>query len=407
MLINNYYKFDMLKIELNKNNCFLLCKCSFLILVINISNQDLKIKILQNKIKVNNENNFTDVNTLYDILSNKNISKNTVLIFEPFTYHYECTPGFTKYFIDLGYNVDIIMHDSGLSSFFLFEDLSKIRFFIYNDISDITNYTKYLSLILINYNYVLIETVNPNLFTLYKSLNLLNINHSFFVFHHLEYLKAFSQYILLNKEQKWSLGNFTNFTQINPHYFGNILNKKKNKITRFFITSTIWRKYEILISAVEVLKDENLEFQVIVVGKWNTFTQHNISEKVRDNFIFKYNITYSELYNEVNNSDFIIINLDPYNIKDISFKTTRVTGSSQLVYGFLKPAIINKKFAFFYNLNSNNSFIYKNSNFTDTMRNAINLNDLNYQKMKKNLEKTAKNIYKNSLDNVNICMNKL
>ena len=67
------------------------------------------------------------------------------MIFEPFTYHYECTPGFSKYFIDLGYNVDIIMHNAGLSSFVYFKDISKIRFFIYNDVTDIKKFNKYLS----------------------------------------------------------------------------------------------------------------------------------------------------------------------------------------------------------------------------------------------------------------------
>ena len=120
-----------------------------------------------------------------------------------------------------------------------------------------------------------------------------------------------------------------------------------------------------------MIKAENLEFQVIVVGKWKIFTVKNISEKIKENFTFKYNISYSELYNEVNNSDFIIINLDPNNKNDKAFKTIRVTGSTQLVYGFLKPAIINTKFAPIYYFNQENSFIYENSNFTDTIRNAI------------------------------------
>jgi hypothetical protein len=223
----------------------------------------------------------------------------------------------------------------------------------------------------------------------------------------LEYLQGASQYIALNRKQTWCLGNFTHWIQVNPHYFGNIYSKKKNKITRFFITSTIDRNYEYLISAVEAIKTEKLEFQVVVVGKWNTFTEYNISDKVRENFIFKYNISYSELYNEVNNSDFIIINLDPLNIKDHAFKTRRVTGSAQLVYGFLKPAIIHKKFASIYNLNQYNSFVYKNSDFISTMRNAINMKNKQYQNMKKNLAKTAKYIYKISLENVNISMNQL
>ena len=78
------------------------------------------------------------------------------MIFEPFTYHYECTPGFSKYFIDLGYNVDIIMHNAGLSSFVYFKDISKIRFFIYNDVTDIKKFNKYLSFSINKYDYVLI-----------------------------------------------------------------------------------------------------------------------------------------------------------------------------------------------------------------------------------------------------------
>ena len=221
----------------------------------------------------------------------------------------------------------------------------------------------------------------------------------------MDYLEDLSPYIKLNKNQAWSLGNYENWTQVNPHYFGNFCKRNKNRITRFFITSTIERNYEYLISAAEKIKDENLEFQVIVVGKWNTFTAKNISEKIKENFTFKYNISYSELYDEVYNSDFIIINLDPNNIKDNAFKTNRVTGSSQLVYGFLKPAIINTKFAPIYYFNQENSFMYENINFTDTIRKAINMKNEKYQNMKENLSKTADYIYKISLKNVNICIN--
>ena len=375
-------------------------KCSIL-------NQRLEIKILSNKINLNNTCNFTNINSIHEILNDKNISENKILIFEPFRYHYECTPGFSKYFIDLGYNVDIIMHKSGLSSFAFFEDISKIRFFIYNNIFEIKKYSKYISLSINKYVYILIETANKYSFSLYKSLNKLNINNSIFVFHHLDYLKELSPNITLSKKQAWSLGNFENWTQVNPHYFGNICKRKKNKITRFFITSTINRNYEYLISAAEMIKDENLDFQVIVVGKWKTFTVKNISEKIKDNFTFKYNISYYELYNEVNNSDFIIINLDPNNKNDNTFKTNRVTGSAQLVYGFLKPAIINTKFAPIYYFNQENSFIYENSNFTDTIRNAINMKNEQYKKMKENLSKSVDNIYKISLRNVNISINHL
>ena len=235
-------------------------------------------------------------------------------------------------------------------------------------------------------------------------MSLLNIKHPFFVFHHLEYLISIPIEVYLNKNQIWSLGNFKNSTQVNPHYFGDFKQKKKNKITRFFITSTIERNYKLLISAIEKLKDENLDFHVVVFGKWNTFTYHNVSEKIIDNFTFKYNVTYSDLYSEVNNSDYIIINLDPNSKKNDAFKTTRVSGSVQLAYGFLKPAIICKDFAEIYYFNSENSFLYDNKNFVDKMRNAIKFGNKRYEKMQKNLKLSADKIYKDSLNNVNNCL---
>ena len=33
-----------------------------------------------------------------------------VIIFEPNAYHYEILPGFAKYFLDLGYEVDLLVH---------------------------------------------------------------------------------------------------------------------------------------------------------------------------------------------------------------------------------------------------------------------------------------------------------
>ena len=224
------------------------------------------------------------------------------------------------------------------------------------------------------------------------------------MFHHLEYLTSVPTDVKLKKNQIWSLGNFKNSTYVNPHYFGDFSLKKKNRITRFFITSTIDRNYHYLIAAVNKFKDENLEFHIIVVGKWNTFTHYNISEKVIDNFTFKYNISYSDLYNEVNNSDYIIINLDPNNKKNTAFKNTRVSGSIQLAYGFLKPVIISKDFAEIYNFNSDNSLLYEKWNFIETMRNAINLENAQYKKMQKNLKLLSKKIYNNSLYNVKNCL---
>ena len=190
------------------------------------------------------------------------------------------------------------------------------------------------------------------------------------------------------------------YKYINPHYFGFIRPKSKNKITKFFITSTIKRKYKFLVSAAEIIKNENLKFHVIVVGKFKTFSKKDIPTNLKDNFTFKYKISYLELYKEIYKSDFIIINLDPENIEDINFKKIRVTGSAQLSYGFIKPVLINEVFSDFYGFNSSNSLIYSNSNFSKVMKNAINLKKYNYKQIQRNLISLSKEIYTKSLYNI-------
>ena len=129
-----------------------------------------------------------------------------------------------------------------------------------------------------------------------------------------------------------------------------------------------------------------------------------VIDKISFIYLYKFPVEYSDLYNEVNNSDYIIINLDPNNKKDDAFKNTRVSGSVQLSYGFLKPVIICKDFAKIYYFNSKNSFLYENWNFVDKMRNAITIGHKRYEKMQKNLKLAIDKIYKDSLNNVNNCL---
>jgi hypothetical protein len=74
--------------------------------------------------------NLLKVASFYELFNKNETLNKRVLIFEPNSHHYECTPGFTKYFLDLGYNVDIIMQSSGIDSFIYFKKIEKICLFI-------------------------------------------------------------------------------------------------------------------------------------------------------------------------------------------------------------------------------------------------------------------------------------
>lgn len=386
--------------------CQFLFLCLFLFLFINNSFIDIEKNDFIDKLILKDKYSAPNLYPINELFIS-NIDSNTVLIFEPFKYHYECTPGYSKYFIDLGYKVDIIMNEIGITSFCIFEKIKNIRFFIYSKIEEIKQFVEYFSFAFNSYHFILIETTEPKEFKLYKKLNLLNIKNSFFVFHHLDYYYS-QKFSKLMKNNIWTLGNFSLGIQINPHYFGKIKpRKKKNKLTKFFITSTKNRNYHYLISAAEKIKDDDFRFHVIVVGKWKTFTKNDLSYKIKDNFTFRYKISYSELYKEVYDSDYIIINLDPENKEDEEFKNIRVTGSAQLSYGFLKPVLINKNFANIYKFNSNNSFLYENKNFVKVMKDAINQKNEDYKIMQDNLHLLSNYIYNNSLHNVKNCLEKL
>ena len=114
------------------------------------------------------------------------------------------------------------------------------------------------------------------------------------------------------------------------------------------MTSTPRRNYNYLVESVKRLKQENYNFEIIITGRTTAFNQKRIPTNLINNFKFKQKISYSELYKLIDNSDYIIILIDLSNKYGKEYKTIKVSGSIQLTYGFLKPALIHKEFSEFY-----------------------------------------------------------
>jgi hypothetical protein len=340
-------------------------------------------------------------------LLNCSIKNNTILIFEQEFFHQECTPGYTKYFLDLGYNVDVIFDNLGRNTFCLFNSLENIRIFIFYRLSQFSAHSKEFQLVFKNYSYIVIESTEPCRKKTYKDLGFFKMNNTIFVVHQFKYMIFTGISNFYNQNRIWSLGNLKNSLYVNPHYYGDIKIRKKNKRTKFFITSTIYRKYKDLALAAKKLKNENLDFEVIVIGKKKYFSKKDLPENLQENFKFKYRVIFKELYEAVYSSDYIIINLYPnYKNNDI-FRSERLTGASQLSFGFLKPSLIHKSFAEFYNMSSKNSFLFNNSNLYEIMREAILLNAQEYKEKQQNLIKLSDSLYKMSLNNIKKTFNSI
>ena len=234
------------------------------------------------------------------------IKNNSILIFEKNNFHYECTPGFTKYFLDLGFNVDIIMTEVGYESFIFFEPTENLRFFILNDQKYYRSevYISKLREIFKKYNAILVQTMTSDVKYFYSNTNLLKEKNSIFVYH---YYPEMPYIDFHNKIRSWTLLNFTNLAlEVNPHYFGKIKIRDKNKITRFFIVSTDKRNYDQLISASDNLKNENFQFQIVVTGRSKTLNAQRIPNNIKDKFLFNLYLSYYNLLKIIETIDFII-----------------------------------------------------------------------------------------------------
>ena len=345
-----------------------------------------------------NYKNYIETKSFKELF-NSNIKKHSILIFEPNKYHHECSPGFSKYFIDLGYNVDLLIHRNGIDSFYLFDGTKNIRLFIFKNLKHIQRKTKKLSRIMKKYDFVLVQSTDQKRKDLYINLKFLKRNNTIFVFHEITFAeRIYSKYF--NGNRIWTLGNMSKGKQVNPHYFGNIKIRELNSKTRFFMTSTAHRSYYYLIETVMKLYENNFSFEIIITGRSKRFLKQKIPECLHKIFKFKSKVSFLKLYRDIESSDFIIIPLNPKSKNDNLYKTTKVTGSMQLVLGFLKPALINEKFSDFYNLNNKNSLIYNNHNLYDVMKKAINMNNKEYKILQSNLYKLENKIYNASIDNI-------
>ncbi len=331
---------------------------------------------------------------------NCEIPEKTIAIFEPNPYHHECMPGYAKYFTDLGYNVDVLINEDCEDSMELFEPKEKLRIFTFKNFDYIKCIHSDLSKKFAKYDNTLLHSSDPCRKDIIHKMGFHKNPKSLFVVHDIGFVEKFGIEDFNKNHHVLALGDFGKCLFVNPHYFGKIENRAKNSKTRFFITSTYGRKYTQLVEAAQNLKDKNMDFEIVVVGRSTTFSADDIPNNLKDNFIFKHRLPYKEMYEEVQNSDYILMLLDPNNEYDNIFKTAMVTGTAQLSYGFSKPVIVNKEFSEFYKFSNENSLIYEDGKLEATLEKAIKSNKNQYLEMQNNLKILANSIYEESLKNV-------
>ena len=352
-------------------------------------------------------------NDLY-VFSNVPIKGQTVLIIEQNDVHSETIPGYAKYFLDLGYNVHVVMPEKleKEKPFCRFKHqnlkifhLEKNDFSLYLKLDKIKDYSK----IFVSSHILYFWTESWKYFHEYFNELQIYQDKLFFIEHHLELANT----EMVKKKKVFALAEFPEFVDkipmVNPHYFGdiNITSNTQGK-TNFFVIGLVesFRKnYSLIIDAVQKLVDRDItNFKITHIGRKGIL---NIPKHLKPYFDLKGYQAFDKLFDELETSDFILPLLDPKNPEHDRYIKNGTSGTFQYVYGFLKPCIIQEKFASVHKFNNENSIIYEyNEDLSSAMETAIKMNQKEYIKLQNNIKTVADQIYNKSLSNLKVSFEK-
>ncbi|TXJ35248.1 glycosyltransferase [Brachyspira pilosicoli] len=354
-----------------------------------------------NKVKINN-------------FVNSKKDKNYVLVTELNDVHGEVIPGIVKYFLDLSYKVDILVTFKQLASGVLnaFKNNENVKIFCYDrenliNIIKNENLSEYKCIFITSYYLYYVSSNWPSVKDYIKNIDKKNKN-MIIMEHHLDLVNE--KYIRNNQIAVMHNLQPNKFPiYINPHYFGDVkITSKSDNIIKFIIVGWIEshrKNFDLLFNGFnKLLQNGFTNFKLIIVGKGNITSDIGLLYKYID---VKGRLNYPDMYKEIEEADFFLPLLDNENPDHDRYLKYGVSGSFQLIYGFRKPCILNRKFAETYGINNDNSILYDNNeDFIESLKKAINMNNDEYFKLQNNLKIYADNLYNKSLENLKYILKK-
>jgi hypothetical protein len=197
-------------------------------------------------------------------------------------------------------------------------------------------------------------------------------------------------------------------TVINPHYFGEVGQASThNGQTRFLMVGAARARrgnHQLVYdTALKLLQAGQSSFVIRVVGKRGSF---KVPDELESHVQILGRLSYDRLYEEVENSDFIVTSFQKQNEKHEFYYTGGTSGSFQLAYGFGKPVVVQKDIAGMCHLNDENSILYDDDkDMLGAMMRATTMERGDYDRMASAMRDTASMIYGASLDNMNKLIN--
>ena len=190
---------------------------------------------------------------------------------------------------------------------------------------------------------------------------------------------------------------------VNPHYFGDVKPhaKSKDKIRFVMIGAarTKRRSDALVFDAVDQLLDAGLtNFEIRMIGKSG---KTQIPDRLKPHFVSLGRLSFDQMYAEVEASDFILTAFQKTNSDHAFYRTTGTSGSFQLAYGFSKPIILQNLFAEGTAFADSNAIFYdEDQDFAGALKHAIQMSDADYTACVAQLAQAASDLYETSLTNM-------
>lgn len=353
-----------------------------------------RLKTLKAKIKIIKPPEYLLIKKIINESSEKK-----ALLVEVNDFHNEVIPGYIKYLYDLGIKCDVLVSANAMKEdvFFnipseMYGNIYSARRHIIKQILRSKAIEKYKYIIFSsNYNYDEHERISDSITLLQNHLDKI-----IFTAHHLYNLKPedlkTKKFTILNNLTKPELENIV----VNPHYFGNVnIKNAKNDKTAFLVSGGIEQRRRDYLLLKELEKAEHNNFKISAVGA-------KIENDLLPDFCeCKGRLNFQELYKQIEKSDFILLLLDPDYPEHQKYFQSTSSGSVQLSLGFLKPCIIQKKYADTFGFAEDNAIIYNDrKDFLTAIQKAVNMTNSEYSKMQYNLKIKADKTYELSLKNL-------
>lgn len=367
-----------------------------------IEKKHILLKFLGIKLRIKK---YVKLSRIKDFL-NHVIDNNTILLVEINDCHLETLLGLYDQLIKLGYNVEILINEPSENLFSTFKDI-KVWEFKRNSLLKllkVVDFSKYERII---YNSKIIYTNEgtPDLHEFLKKIPQ-GKKENIYLQHHIDRFFEYpndKQIILANPAKDERLEK----SVVNAHYFGDVKITPKNDITTFITIGELSQKRrncDLLINALKQLVERGVHnFKVEIIGNGSL---ENLPENIQQYFDIKGWLDFPKMFETIENADYFLPLLDPAVEAHKRYMQDGTSGTFQLVYGFLKPSIIHKKFADVYDFNDGNSIVYaKNDTLSQAMKTAIDMNATEYSSLQNNLKSLVQEIEKISSENLKGMLN--